>query len=194
MKEQRSKVPIGLRSKLAAIRALVLDVDGVLTQGEVVYTDTGVEAKAFDVKDGLGIRVAEAAGLQLALMTGRVSSVVQRRARDLRIEEVLQRVGDKAAALRAFAAGKDIALEQIVFMGDDLNDLEAMRIAGVAIAPADAAAEVREEADLVTEAAGGRGAVREAVEAVLRAQGRWESAVSGYLKALGERDRARRSE
>jgi 3-deoxy-D-manno-octulosonate 8-phosphate phosphatase (KDO 8-P phosphatase) len=173
---------------------MVFDVDGVLTRGEIIYTDAGVEAKAFDVKDGLGIRVASDAGLGVALMTGRTSQVVQRRARDLRIAEVLQRVGDKAEALRRYAAEKEVPLERVAFMGDDLNDREAMRLAGVAIAPADAVPEIREEADLVTEARGGRGAAREAVEAVLRARGRWEEAVNRYLEGLTERDRARRAQ
>ena len=188
------KVTEALQGKLAAIELLVLDVDGVLTQGDIIYTDTGVEAKTFDVKDGLGIRVASDSGLQLVLMTARASRAVERRARDLRISEVLERVGDKGAALRRLAEDKGIALEQVAFMGDDLNDREAMRLVGVSIAPADAVAEIREEADLVTEAPGGRGAAREAVEAVLRAQGRWEEAVSRYLEELAERDRARRAE
>jgi len=182
-----------LRALLAAVETIVLDVDGVLTRGDIIYTDSGEEAKAFDVKDGLGIRVAGAAGLRVVLMTGRVSSVVQRRARDLHVTHVLQRTGDKAAALRAFAAENQIPLERIAFMGDDLNDREAMRAAGVAMAPADAVAEVRREADLVTEAPGGRGAAREAIEAILRAQDRWETAVDEYLNYLAKRDRARRT-
>jgi 3-deoxy-D-manno-octulosonate 8-phosphate phosphatase (KDO 8-P phosphatase) len=183
-----------LRALLASVRALVLDVDGVLTQGQIIYTDSGEEAKSFDVKDGLGIRVAVAAGLRVALMTGRVSSVVQRRARDLHVSEVLQRVGDKAAALRAFARDSQVPLEQVAFMGDDLNDREAMRIAGLSLAPADAVEEIRQQADLVTTASGGRGAAREAIEAILRAQGRWETAVNEYLSLLANRDRSRRTQ
>lgn len=188
------KVPSELRERLAAIELLVFDVDGVLTQGEIIYTDEGAEAKAFDVKDGLGIRVASTAGLKVAVMTGRASRVVERRARDLRISDVLQRVADKATALRKLVEEKELPLERVAFMGDDLNDREALRLAGVSIAPADAMLEIREQVDLVTEALGGRGAVRETVEAVLRAQGRWESAVAGYLGGLAERDRARRTQ
>lgn len=187
------KVTRALQERLAQIQLLVLDVDGVLTPGEIVYTDAGEEAKVFDVKDGLGIRVAGEAGLQVALMTGRTSQIVQRRARDLRISDVLQRVGDKAAALEKVAAEKGIPVERVAFMGDDFNDREAMRVAGVSIAPADAAPEIREEAELVTDAAGGRGAAREAVEAILQAQGRWEEAVEQYLAGLAARDRARRT-
>jgi len=182
-----------LQKRLAAVRMLVLDVDGVLTPGSIIYTDSGEETKTFDVKDGLGIRVASAAGLQLAVMTGRVSPVVQRRARDLHIHHTLQRIGDKAASLKALASDQEIPLECVAYMGDDLNDRPAMRIAGVSIAPADAVAEILAEAHLVTDAPGGKGAVRQAVEAILRAQGRWEESVNHYLAGLAERDRARRA-
>jgi 3-deoxy-D-manno-octulosonate 8-phosphate phosphatase (KDO 8-P phosphatase) len=188
------KVSHGLRTRLAAVKLLVFDVDGVLTDGHIIYTDEGAEAKTFDVKDGLGIRVASGAGLQVAIMTGRASRVVERRARDLRVSDVLQRVGDKAAALIRLASAKGVPLEEVAFVGDDLNDREAMRLVGVSIAPSDAAAEIREEASVVTDSPGGRGAAREAVEAILRAQGRWEEAVNGYLEGLAERDRARRTE
>ncbi len=187
------KVSGQLRQRLAAIKLLVFDVDGVLTQGDIIYTDEGAEAKVFDVKDGLGIRVASVADLRTAVMTGRTSRVVERRARDLRILDVLQRVGDKAAALQKLADGSGIPMEQVAFVGDDLNDREAMRQAGVSIAPADAVREIRELADLVTESPGGRGAARESVEAILRAQGVWEQSVDSYLGGLAERDRRRRA-
>jgi len=185
------KTPDELRARLAAIQMMVFDVDGVLTDGAIVYTDEGAEAKAFDAKDGLGLRVAGEAGMALALMTGRASRVVERRARDLHISDVLQRVGDKAESLRHLADEKGIPLDRVAFMGDDVNDREAMRLAGIAIAPADAVEEIRDLAHIVTIAPGGRGAAREAVEAVLRAQDRWEAAVDGYLRGMSERDRAR---
>jgi len=185
------KISRSLRERLATIQLLVLDVDGVLTPGQILYTDSGVETKAFDVKDGLGIRVASEAGLTVVLMTGRASAVIQRRARDLRISDVIQRVADKAAALRKLAAEKKVPLSRVAFMGDDLNDREAMKLAGAAIAPADAVEEIRALAGLVTDLPGGRGAAREAVEAILRAQDRWEAAVETYLSGLAKRDRAR---
>ena len=182
-----------LRQRLAGVRMLVLDVDGVLTAGSIIYTDSGEESKMFDVKDGLGIRAASEAGLQIALMTGRVSQVVQRRARDLHVHHTIQRVGDKAAALQTLADESGLSLPSIAFMGDDLNDRDAMRLAGVSIAPADAVPDILAIADLVTDAPGGRGAARQAVEALLKAQGRWEQAVESYLQGLAERDRARRT-
>jgi len=186
------KISGGLRARLAEVQLVVFDVDGVLTQGDIIYTDQGVEAKAFDVRDGLGLRVASAAGLGLAVMTGRSSRVVERRARDLHISDILQRVGDKAAALRSLVEEKGISLARVCFMGDDLNDRDAMKLAGVSVAPADAAEEIREIADLVTDAPGGRGAARQAVRAILDAQGRWQSSVEAYLEGLGERERTRR--
>jgi 3-deoxy-D-manno-octulosonate 8-phosphate phosphatase (KDO 8-P phosphatase) len=126
------------------------------------------------------------------MITGRTSRVVERRARDLRISDVVQRVGDKAAALRRLAESRGIPLERVAFVGDDLNDREAMRLAGISIAPADAVQEIRELADLVTESPGGRGVARESVEAILRARGVWEQSVNSYLEDLSERDRTRR--
>jgi 3-deoxy-D-manno-octulosonate 8-phosphate phosphatase (KDO 8-P phosphatase) len=188
------KVSDALRARLATIELIAFDVDGVLTQGDILYTDQGAEVKGFDVKDGLGLRVARSAGLQVAIITGRASRTLERRARDLHITDVLQRVGDKALALRQLGEEKSISLDRMAFMGDDVNDLEAMKVAGISMAPADAVPEVLQKALLVTEARAGRGAAREAVEAVLKAQGRWESAVEGYLDGLAERDRARRAE
>jgi 3-deoxy-D-manno-octulosonate 8-phosphate phosphatase (KDO 8-P phosphatase) len=187
------KVTGALRARLAEIEMMVFDVDGVLTEGGIFYVDTGAEGKMFDVKDGLGIRVAGSAGLKTAIMTGRSSRVVERRARDLRMLDVLERVADKAAALRRLADEKGMSLAHIAFMGDDLNDREAIRAAGVSFAPADAAPEIKEIADLVTDAPGGKGAARQAVEAVLKAQDRWEKAVDDYLAGLAERDRSRRT-
>ncbi len=184
---------VELRDRLAAIQMIVFDVDGVLTQGDIVYNDDGAEAKAFDVKDGLGLRVATDAGLVIALVTGRSSRVVERRARDLRIADVLQRVGDKTEAVRQLASEKGIPLERVAFVGDDVNDRQVMRSVGVAMAPFDAVQEIKDLAHLVTKSPAGRGAAREAVEAVLRAQDRWDQAVDAYLRGLSERDKARRT-
>jgi 3-deoxy-D-manno-octulosonate 8-phosphate phosphatase (KDO 8-P phosphatase) len=178
--------------RLPQVAMLVMDVDGVLTNGDIVYTDAGVEEKVFDVKDGLGLRVAVTGGLQVVLVTGRLSSILQRRARDLRIKTVLQRVGDKEVAVRTLAEDSGLPLERVAFMGDDLNDRTVMRAVGVAIAPADAVPDILAEADVVTDAPGGKGAARQAVELILRAQGRWDKAVERYLAGLAERDAYRR--
>ncbi len=136
--------------------------------------------------------MAVEAGLHLVLVTGRISSILQRRARHLRIKTVLQRVGNKEAALRSLAEDRGLPLTRVAFMGDDLNDRAAMRAVGVAIAPADAVPDILAEADVVTDLPGGKGAARQAVELVLRTQGKWESAVESYLAGLSERDSYRR--
>ena len=173
-----------LEDKLRKIRLLVLDVDGVLTDGSLIYGPQGEELKTFHVHDGLGINLARQSGLRTAIITGRDSEIVAQRARDLRIEPVLQGVRNKAAALRDLAERLQLDLAEICYVADDLNDLPAVRLAGAVVAVADAAAEVKAAADYVTTRPGGRGAVRETVEVILKAQGRWEQAVAGFVAKL----------
>jgi len=165
-----------------------MDVDGVLTDGSIVWgVDASgelLELKAFNARDGLGLSVAQAAGLRIAWITGRVSRVVERRAEELGAIEVCQRARDKRRTLSELAARLGLGQSAVLYVGDDLNDLPAYAAAGVRVAVADAAEGVRELADWVTEAPGGRGAVREVVEGVLRAQGRWEDAVRAFLAQL----------
>lgn len=182
-------LPADLATRLAAVRLLAMDVDGVLTDGRIHWGDaTGsgelIELKSFDVKDGLGISVARAAGLPVAWITGRTSALVARRAHELRVEHLRQRVRDKAAALADLCRELQIPPGAAAFIGDDLNDLPAFETAGLRIAVADAAVEVRERADWITAASGGRGAVREAIEGILRARGEWEPAARRFLAAL----------
>ncbi len=186
------KITPRAQQRLPEIEMLVMDVDGVLTHGEIVYTDTGAELKSFDVRDGLALRVAGTAGLKLALVSGRASSIVQRRARDLRITAISLRAGDKELAVRNLAQQYAVSMEHIAYMGDDLNDRAPMRAVGLAIAPADAVPDILAEADLITTAQGGRGAAREVVELILRTQSKWDAAVDQYLEELAERDEVRR--
>jgi 3-deoxy-D-manno-octulosonate 8-phosphate phosphatase (KDO 8-P phosphatase) len=183
--------PPEIEARLAGVRLLAMDVDGVLTDGRIVWganpaTGDLVELKAFDVRDGLGLSLARAAGIGVAWITGRVSEVAAQRAAELGVAWLRQRVRDKGAELRALCETQGIALSQVAYVGDDLNDLPAFAQSGVKIAPADAVAEVRERADWVTAASGGRGAVREVVEAILKARGEWESAQARFLQALAE--------
>ena len=140
--------------------------------------------KTFHVRDGLGIRLAVNFGLTVAIVSGRTSEAVLRRARDLRVTEVIQRARNKAAALSQLSERLAIPLEETAFLADDLNDLPALELAGVPMAVADAAPEVKAAAVFITRARGGQGAVREAVEAILKAQDRWEEAVASYLELL----------
>jgi YrbI family 3-deoxy-D-manno-octulosonate 8-phosphate phosphatase len=159
---------------------LVLDVDGVLTDGRIIYGDNGVEFKAFYVRDGSALKIWQTAGKRVALITGRSSRVVEVRAAELGIPLVFQGTADKLAVYRHLLASADLRPEQVCAVGDDLPDLPVLLQAGLAIAVADACSDVRSAAHYVTRAAGGRGAVREAIELMLRCQGRWQPVVEGY--------------
>jgi len=170
-----------VREGLRAVTWVVMDVDGVLTDGRILLSAGGDEWKAFDVRDGTGIKYLHRAGLRTALITGRTSEVVARRAAELGIEEVHQGAKVKMDALARLMDRHGVAPEALCCVGDDLPDLPLIRLAGVGVAVADARPEVIEAADLVTDAPGGYGAVRELAEALLRAQGRWRHILSRYL-------------
>ena len=165
------------------IRYLILDVDGTLTDGGVYYDATGNELKKFAIKDGAGLVLARPAGIRTVICTGRESAAVRRRAADLKITDVYQNVSDKAAFLRDFMQQNGCDAQQVAYCGDDLNDLAAMALCGFVACPADAAPEVRAAADYVCPQAGGAGAVRGAVEAILRQDGRWQAAVQAAFGA-----------
>lgn len=169
------------RRRAARIRLIVLDVDGVLTDGRLYYGPDGEALKAFDVRDGHGIKVGQLAGLEFAIVTGRRSGIVAARAEELGIREVHQRIFDKSAMLDEILGRVGIGLEETCFVGDDLIDVPAMRRVGLAAAPADAMPEAREVAQYVTSRAGGRGAVREVIDAVLQAGDRWRQATERWL-------------
>ena len=154
----------------AAIRLLALDVDGVLTDGRLWYSETAGEMKAFHVHDGTGLKRLMAAGVHVALISARSSPVVSRRAAELGIDRVHQGIGDKRRCLADTAAAAGVDPVECAFMGDDEADLGAFAIAGLRIAPANAVAAVRDEADWCLDASGGHGAVREACERLLAAR------------------------
>ncbi|MGM9582723.1 MAG: KdsC family phosphatase [Phascolarctobacterium sp.] len=168
---------------LERLALLALDVDGVLTDGSINMGAQGELFKSFYAQDGLGISVALRSGLQIAIITGRQSEIIHRRAQELGIKLVQEGVKDKYLALEQLQNQLGLNRGQVAYMGDDLNDLPAFRAAGVTFAPADAVEEVREAASFVTDAAGGRGAVREAIEMILRAQNKWQQIVNAYLNA-----------
>jgi 3-deoxy-D-manno-octulosonate 8-phosphate phosphatase (KDO 8-P phosphatase) len=160
------------RPRWAAVRALVTDVDGVLTDGGLYYAESGDELKRFDVRDGQGLVLLREAGLLTAIVTRKQTTIVTRRARDLGIAEVHQNVTDKAATLTALCARHGLAPSAVCYVGDDVGDLPAMRLAGLPVAVADAVREVRRAAAYVTRAGGGRGAVREVCDLIRAAQSR----------------------
>jgi 3-deoxy-D-manno-octulosonate 8-phosphate phosphatase (KDO 8-P phosphatase) len=162
-----------LAERCAGIELLVLDVDGVLTDGAIVYADNGTELKAFHVRDGSGLKIWQLVGKRAAIITGRRSSVVEVRAAELGIDPVVQGAADKVTAYRELLAAGGWRPEQACMVGDDVPDLGIMRSCGLAVAVADACPDVLADAHYITRAAGGRGAVREVIELVLRCQGLW---------------------
>jgi 3-deoxy-D-manno-octulosonate 8-phosphate phosphatase (KDO 8-P phosphatase) len=152
---------------MAAVRAIALDVDGVLTDGSVLWGPNGEEWKRFSFADIMGVSLAHKAGLIVTLISGEDSPLVDRFAAKMSIPEITKGCKDKAEALRAFAERNQLELSEIAFMGDDVNDLSAMDAAGLAAAPADARPAARKKAAIVTDAKGGNGAVRELVDHIL---------------------------
>jgi len=174
-----------LRSRAARIRLLVLDVDGVLTDGGVHYTSAGEEMKSFSILDGLGIKLARRAGIEVAIITGRESPMVQRRAAELGIGHCVQGREDKLAALGELLPTLGLTLAETAYMGDDLPDLPAILAAGLGLTVANAGTDVARRAAWRSTARGGHGAVREACEMLLRARGQWDALVEPYLGQPG---------
>jgi YrbI family 3-deoxy-D-manno-octulosonate 8-phosphate phosphatase len=170
-----------LAQRCAAIRLLLTDVDGVLTDGGVILDNQGVESKCFNIRDGLAIRLWQQAGGQAGVVTGRSSQVVKLRAAELDLDVVRQGVKEKLPEVQAIAAALMLRPEEIAYVGDDLPDIPTIRYAGLGIAVGDAPEEVREAADYVTSVRGGQGAVREVVELILKNTARWDNAIRKYL-------------
>lgn len=167
----------------ASVRLLVLDVDGVMTDGRITLDGEHPEPKTFHVRDGLAIRQWISRGGRVAIVTGRSSPAVRARAGELGIDPVIQGAGDKAVALARVLAATGIDAANAAAMGDDLPDLPMLRGVGLPLAPADAVEEVRAVAAYVTGAPGGHGAVREAIEHLMRASGAWDSVVASFDRA-----------
>ncbi len=163
------------------IELMISDVDGVLTDGRLIYDNRGIETKQFYVRDGMGIKLWQKAGHRFGIITLRSSQIVRTRAAEMNVEIVRQGAGDKLAALRSILAECDVAAERTCYIGDDLPDLPAIARVGLGAAVADACAEVRGKAHFVTTNPGGRGAVRETVEMILRAQLRWDDLIQPYV-------------
>jgi len=166
--------------KLKHIKLLLLDVDGVMTDGRIIYDDRGAEIKEFHVKDGLGIRMLILAGIQVGIVTGRSSPALKHRCNNLGIQIVFDGVREKAVVWDEIIRSQKVSPDQIAFIGDDLPDLPLMRLVGLCIAVADAHSSVIREAHMVTTAKGGNGAVREVSDAILKAQGLWEKALERF--------------
>jgi YrbI family 3-deoxy-D-manno-octulosonate 8-phosphate phosphatase len=170
------------REAARLIKVIAFDVDGVLTDGRITYSSSGDELKSFHVRDGHAIKMGARAGISFAIITGRQSQVVERRAAELGIRNVYQGVKDKLVALDDLMAVTGSKLEEIAYMGDDVVDIPVMRKVGLAAAVADAPGEVTREAHVVTDAAGGQAAARELIVLILKEQGLWDSLMERYLK------------
>lgn len=169
-----------LETRAAQVRLLALDVDGVLTDGLLYYGNNGEELKTFNIKDGLGIKLLQRAGVKVAIITGRQSDIVARRARELGIEDVVQGREDKREALLELCQRHNLGMEECAYMGDDLPDLAAIAAAGLGMTVANASAAVLDAAPWRSAHNGGSGAVREACEFILSARGEWSAVVSDF--------------
>lgn len=162
---------------------LLLDVDGVLTDGALIYGPKGEQLKNFDVRDGLGIKLAQGAGLKVGILSGRASAALVARSRELGLDAFVQNRSDKREAFAEFLAAHEITAAQVAVIGDDLPDLPLFARAALSFAPSDAAQEIRARAHRVLSRPGGRGAVREMIEQILRARGQWDGIVARFAEA-----------
>ncbi|WP_347454325.1 HAD-IIIA family hydrolase [Acinetobacter thermotolerans] len=165
------------------MKALVLDVDGILSDGFITLTNSGDEIKNFDIRDGLGMKLVQQAGLKVIIITGRKSNIVEKRMSDLGVDLVYQGREDKGVALREACAQLDLDPEDCLYMGDDWPDLSAFAIAGMKVTVPNGHVEVRRRADLVTQAMGGRGAVREICDMLLMSKGVYEELLEKFIRA-----------
>ena len=164
--------------RLKAIKYIVIDVDGTMTDGGIYYDEHGNELKKFNTRDAAGFFAAKAVGIKTIILTGRECAATTRRMQELKTDYLIQNVKDKAKYLGDFMAKNHIAKEQLAYIGDDLNDFASMQLAGYIACPSDACKEVKSIADYVSETAGGSGVVRDVVEYLLRSRGDWDRAVS----------------
>ena len=176
--------PEELSLRARGIRAIVLDVDGVLTDASLIYGARGETLKAFSARDGFAVKLAQSEGIPLAILSGRLVAAVKARLSDLGIpkELTIQGSRDKRADIEALASRLGLGLEQVAFMGDDVPDLPALACVGLAACPADASDEARALAHFVCQAAGGHGAVRELVRLILEARGRWKGLMEAWTE------------
>ncbi len=170
------------RARAVSVRIMLFDVDGILTDGTLWYSEAGESVKPFNVLDGQGIKLLQQAGIETGLLTSRQSGAVERRARELGITLVMQGIHDKLAAFTGVLSERGLALEQSAFMGDDLVDLRVLTRCGFAASVPDAPESVRSRVHLVTQARGGRGAAREACEFILSSQGRLDDLVAAFCR------------
>jgi 3-deoxy-D-manno-octulosonate 8-phosphate phosphatase (KDO 8-P phosphatase) len=170
-----------MNDKLKNIELLLLDVDGVLTDGSITYSDSGEQIKSFNSKDGLGLRLLMDAGIKVGIITGRKSKALVYRCKNLGITLLFDGIKDKSKALDKITDSTNINKENIAFVGDDLIDLPVMKAVGVSFCVADATQDVKNNSDIITRQKGGHGAVREICESILKAKDLWADILDNYL-------------
>lgn len=170
-----------LARRATRLEWLLFDVDGVMTDGRLLYGPEGERLKVFNVRDGLGMKLAQRSGLKVGILSGRVTVALEVRARELGVDALIMDRSDKGPAFAEFLAERSTTPERVAYVGDDLIDLPVLRRCGLSFAPADAVAEVRAHVDCVLSRRGGQGAVREMCERVLKARGVWEGLLAPYL-------------
>lgn len=171
---------MNLTEKCAAVRLVLTDVDGVLTDGGVIFDNQGVEAKKFNIRDGQGIHLWQQSGGQLGIVTGRSSQVVKLRAAELDIDIVRQGVKDKLQVVRTICEELKLELHEVCYLGDDLPDWSVIKHVGLGVAVGDAIEELKQDADYITSVPGGHGAMREVIELILKNTNRWDSVLRKY--------------
>jgi 3-deoxy-D-manno-octulosonate 8-phosphate phosphatase (KDO 8-P phosphatase) len=184
-KDRRMIVAEGTRTKAQGIKLMAFDVDGVLSEGSLFYTDEGIELKAFNCLDGLCLHLLRQAGIKIAIITGRKTRCVEARMRSLGIDLLFQGIKDKLATMTELLEQQGLRPDEAGFMGDDIIDLKVMAACGFAAAPADAQDLAKQYADLISSKPGGRGAVREVCEFILDAQGKLDAALAPFLPGVG---------
>lgn len=177
-----TEIPGYIRERARKIKMLIMDCDGVLTDGRIIFLPGGGETKSFDSKDGHGLRMAERAGVSAAIITGRASEAVRERARDLGLKHLYEKVFVKLEPYEKILAAEGLADDEVCYMGDDVTDIPVMRRVGLAVAVGDAVPEAKEYAHLITDHRGGRGAVREVIEVILKSQDKWDEAMERYTE------------
>ena len=169
-----------LKERASKIKLLLLDVDGVLTDGRIIYDSKGRDSKFFDVHDGMGVYALSKAGIKTVLITAKGSNAIKPRAKDMRVAEVFSDVSPKSAILDKLLKKYNVSKDEVCFVGDDLVDLGLMKLVGFGIAVSNACPEIKQVAFHITTKHGGRGAVREVAELILKSQGKWEDIIKFY--------------
>ena len=169
-----------IKEKLKRIKLLILDVDGVMTDGRIIMDNEGRETKNFNVRDGHGIKILQRYGIKVAILTGRQSKVVEYRAKDLEIDDIYQKVFNKKEIFQTILKKHKLSADAAAFMGDDIVDIPVLKSVGFSAAVADAIDVVKKSVDYVTKNKGGNGAVREVCEMILKAQDKWPEMAAKY--------------